>query len=89
MGNDNINPLESRSQFDNNNPSINTNKYTDISNNSNISKVLNNPKNIMDFLIKAEGNIFLSNLNKSIAISFNNLNVIKNSPKKKICLKIN
>ena len=83
MGNDNINPLESRSQFDNNNPSINTNKYTDISNNSNISTVLHNPKNIMDFLIKAEGNIFLSNLNKSIAISFNNLNVIKNSPIKK------
>ena len=83
MGNNNIYPQESQSQFDNNSLSINTNKYTDISNNSNISKVLNNQKNIMDFLIKAEGNIFLSNLNKSIAISFNNLNIIKNSPKKK------
>ena len=83
MGNNNINPLENQSQFNNNSLSINTNTYTEISNNSNISKVLHNPKNIMDFLIKAEGNIFLSNLNKSIAISFNNLNIIKNSPKKK------
>ena len=76
MGNNNIEPLENNSRFDNDNLSgINQNNI----NNSNFSKISQNPKNIINFLIKAEGNILLSNLNKSISISFNNLNILINN----------
>ena len=48
-------------------------------NKSNISKTLQNPKNIFDFLFKIEENTILSNFNKSTAVSFNNINLINNS----------
>ena len=47
-------------------------------NKSNISKILQNPKNIFNFLFKIEENTILSNFNKSTAASFNNINLINN-----------
>jgi len=66
------NEIKSQSPIDNKRNRKNFNK-------SNISKTLKNPNNIFHFLFKIEENIILSNLNKSTAVSFNNINLINNS----------
>ena len=75
MGNENINPTEKIKPFYFNDDNLDNNK--NYLYNSNISQTLKNPKNIMNFLIRAEGYILLSNLNKTTALTFNNLNLLQ------------
>ena len=74
MGNENFKPTEKVKPFYFNDNNINDNK--NYLYNSNISQNLKNPKNIMNFLIRAEANILLSNLNKTTSLTFNNLNLL-------------
>ena len=75
MGNNNIIQTEKDSQFDNNKYSNNQNKNI---NNLKFSHTFQNPKNIMNFLIKAEENILLSNLSQATSLTFNNLWLLQN-----------
>ena len=76
MGNNNIIQTEKDSQYDNNNKF--NNNQNKIINNSKFSQKFQNPKNIMNFLIKAEENILLSNLSQATSVTFNNLWLLQN-----------
>ena len=76
MNNDNIIQTEKQNESQINNKKYNNQKLN--LNHSNITRILQNQRNFINFLFQAEENILLSNFNKSTSLTINNINILFN-----------